>query len=152
MYHEVGNPTLRPQFTNTVELGHKLNWAKGNLYTAIYHKATDATITRIATIVPGNTIIYNIFQNAGKSAGTGVEMTLQQGVTPWLSFNTSATLYQSIINAFTVENRYPVPTVYSMDEQRITSGNLKLNGMFKLPKQSDIQLSAIYLAPDIIPH
>ncbi|MEJ7780690.1 MAG: TonB-dependent receptor [Daejeonella sp.] len=148
---KVGNPTLRPQFTDRIELGHKLNWAKGNLYSALYYLATDATITRIGTIVPGNTIIYNIFQNAGKSSSSGAEITLQQEINSWLSFNTSAALYKSTINAFSVENRYPVPTIYSMNEQQITSGNLKLNGMFKLPKQTDIQLSAIYLAPDIIP-
>lgn len=148
---KVGNPTLRPQFTDRIELGHKLNWTKGNLYSAVYYLATDATITRIGTIVPGKTIIYNIFQNAGKSSSTGAELTLQQEINSWFSFNTSAALYQSMINAFSVENRYPVPIVYSMNEQRITSGNVKLNGMLKILKQTDIQFSAIYLARDILP-
>ncbi len=148
---KVGNPTLRPQFTDRFELGHRLSWTEGSLYTAAYHTGTDATITRIGTIVPGNTIIYNIFQNAGKSSNTGAEMTLQQSLTPWLKVNTSAALYRNTINAFTIENIYPVPTVYSMKEQRITSGNVKVNGMFKLPKQTDLQISAVYLAADIIP-
>lgn len=148
---KVGNPTLRPQFTDRVELGYKLTWKTGNLYSAVYHLNTDATITRIGTIVPGNTIIYNIFQNAGKSAGTGTEITLQQELSPWFTFNASAALYRNSFDAFTIENKYPVPTIYSMNEQQITSGNAKLNGMFKLPEQTDIQLSAIYLARDIIP-
>jgi outer membrane receptor protein involved in Fe transport len=148
---KVGNPTLRPQFTDRIELGYKLNWRAGNLYGAVYHLNTDATITRIATIVPGNTIIYNIFQNAGKSASTGAELTLQQQLSPWFTFNTSAALYRSSFDAFSIENKYPVPTRYSMNAQKITSGNAKLNGMFKLPKQTAIQLSAIYLARDIIP-
>ncbi|MES3016608.1 MAG: TonB-dependent receptor [Bacteroidota bacterium] len=148
---KVGNPTLRPQFTDRFELGHRISWTEGSLYTAAYHTATDATITRIGTIVPGNTIIYNIFQNAGKSSNTGAEMTLQQSLTPWLKVNTSAALYRNTINAFTIENIYPVRTVYTMNEQQITSGNVKLNGMFKLPKRTDLQLSAVYLAADIIP-
>lgn len=148
---KVGNPTLRPQFTDRIELGYKLTWKTGNLYSAVYHLNTDATITRIGTIVPGNTIIYNIFQNAGKSASTGTEVTLQQELSSWFTFNTSAALYRSSFDAFTIENKYPVPTIYSMRAQQITSGNAKLNGMFKLPKQTDIQLSAIYLAADIIP-
>ena len=148
---KVGNPTLRPQFTDRIEMGYKLSWKTGNLYGALYHLATDATITRIGTIVPGKSIIYNIFQNAGKSANTGTEITFQQELSPRVSFNTSAALYRSSFEAFTIENKYPVPTVYTMNAQQITSGNAKLNGMFKLPKQTDIQLSAIYLAPDLIP-
>ena len=148
---KVGNPTLRPQFTNTFELGHRLNWTKGNVYTAVYHKVIDATITRIATAVPGSTILYNIFQNAGRSYNTGAELVLQQELANWFSFNTSIAVYQNTIKAFSITNQYPVPTVYHMDEEKITSGNAKVNTMFKLPKQTQLQLSAVYLAKDIVP-
>jgi len=148
---KVGNPTLRPQFTNTVELGYRLNWKKGNIYSSLYHKMINATITRIATQVPGNTILYNIFQNAGRSYQTGGEVVLQQELAPWYSFNTSAAIYKNKINAFTITNRYPVPTVYNMAEESITSGNFKLNNMFKLKGQAQIQFSGVYLAKDIIP-
>ncbi|SKB40009.1 outer membrane beta-barrel protein [Daejeonella lutea] len=148
---KVGNPTLRPQFTDRFELGNKRSWSGGSLYTALYHTATEATITRIGTIVPGNTIIYNIFQNAGSSANTGGELSLQQQLNSWWNFNTSAALYRNKIDAFTIENRYPVPTTYTMAEQQITSGNIKLNNMFKLPGQADLQIAMVYLAPDIIP-
>ncbi|RDC55654.1 TonB-dependent receptor [Pedobacter chinensis] len=148
---KVGNPTLRPQFTNTIELGYRLNWTKGNIYSSLYHKMIDATITRIATQVPGNAILYNIFQNAGRSYQTGGEIVLQQELAPWYSFNTSAAIYRNKINAFTITNRYPVPTVYHMAEESITSGNFKLNNMFKLKGQTQIQLSGVYLAKDIIP-
>jgi outer membrane receptor protein involved in Fe transport len=148
---KVGNPTLRPQFTNTVELGYRLNWKKGNIYSSLYHKMINATITRIATQAPGNTILYNIFQNAGRSYQTGGEIMLQQELSPWYSFNTSVAIYRNKINAFTVTNRYPVPTVYSMVEESITSGNVKLNNLFKLKDQTQIQFSGVYLAKDVIP-
>ncbi len=148
---KVGNPTLRPQFTNTLEFGHRLTWKKGSLYSAVYHKMIDATITRIATAVPGSTILYNIFQNAEKSYQTGVELSLQQELAPWFSFNTSAAIYHNKINAFTITNKYPVPTTYAIGEESITSGNVKLNTLFKLKGQTQIQLSSIYLAKDIIP-
>jgi outer membrane receptor protein involved in Fe transport len=148
---KVGNPTLRPQFTKSVELGHKLSWGKGSVYSAVYHKMVDATITRIATVVPGNTLIYNIFQNAGKSRNTGGEVSYHQELTTWFSFNTSAALYKNTINAFTITNKYPVLTTYTMPRESITSWNTKLNGMFKLPKKTELQFSMIYLAPDIIP-
>ncbi len=148
---KVGNPTLRPQFTNTFEMGYKVKWAKGNIYASVYHKITDATITRIGTIVPGNTIIYNIFQNAGKSNATGSELILQQELSPSVSFNASAAVYRNTIQAFSIQNKYPVPTVYSMPEESVVSGNVKLNGSFKLPGKTEWQFAVVYLAPDIIP-
>ena len=38
-----------------------------------------------------------------------------------------------------------------MPRESIASWNAKLNGMFKLAKKTDLQFSAVYLAPDIIP-
>ncbi len=148
---KVGNPTLRPQFSNSFELGYRHRRGKGSISTSLYHRITDATITRIATIVPGNTIIYNIFQNAGRSTATGTEVIFQQELSPAVSFNMSAALYRNTIHAFSVQNKYPVPTVYAMPEESITSGNAKLNASFKLPAKAEFHFSALYLAPDIIP-
>lgn len=148
---KVGNPTLRPQFTKNIELGYKLSWNKGSIFAAAYHKMTDATITRIATLAPDSKLIYNIFQNAGNSHNTGSELSYQQELAPWLSINANAAIYRNTIDAFVIENKYPVPTVYTGAKESITSWNSKLNGIFKLPKKTDLQLSAVYLAPDIIP-
>lgn len=148
---KVGNPALRPQFTNTIELGYKRNLQKGSAYAALYHRIIDGTITRIATQVPGNIILYNVFQNAGRSYNTGGEFVLQKNQAKWFSFNTSVAVYKNTINAFTVENKYPVPSVYSSAKETLTSGNFKVNALFHFPRQFDVQLSSIYLAPDLIP-
>jgi outer membrane receptor protein involved in Fe transport len=148
---KVGNPALRPQFTHTIELGYKNNFSNGNLYSALYHRIIDGTITRIATQVPGNPILYNVFQNAGRSYNTGLEIVLQQNVSKSVSFNASGSVYRNTINEFTVQNKYPVPTVYSSETENATSGNVKFNALFHLPKQFELQVTGIYLAPDIIP-
>jgi len=148
---KVGNPGLRPQFTNSIELGYKTNLSKGYYYAAIYHRSTNGTITRIATQAPPSTLIYTVFQNAGHSSNTGIEMVFQQNFSKTFSFNSNANIYRNIINAFTVENKYPVPSTFTAGKEGITSGNVKLNGIFHLPKKTDVQLTAIYLAPDIIP-
>jgi len=148
---KVGNPALKPQFTTSYELGYKTNLAKGFLYTALYHRSTNGTITRIATQVPPSTLIYTVFQNAGRSSSTGTELVLHHEFGPRISFNTNINLYHNVIDAFSVENKYPVPSVFIGDKQLFTSGNIKLNGIFRLVKQTDLQLTGIYLAPDIIP-
>ncbi|MEZ4772631.1 MAG: outer membrane beta-barrel family protein [Bacteroidia bacterium] len=148
---KVGNPALSPQFTHSFELGYKTGWESGYFYAAAFHRFTDGTITRIASTVPGSNLIYAIFQNAGRSYNTGVEMVLAQDVAPWYSFNLNLTAYRNQIDAFTVENLYPAPNTFTAEKQEIISGNAKLNNILHLPGRVDLQISAVYLAPDLIP-
>ncbi|GGD73533.1 TonB-dependent receptor [Emticicia aquatilis] len=148
---KVGNPALRPQFTNSIELGYKAKWDKNTFYTALYHKMSDGTITRISSIVPNSTLIYAIFQNAGKSYNSGVEMVFSKEVSSKFSFNLNLNAYHNQINAFSVLNKYPVQNVFSAEKQEIFSGNVKLNSTMHLSNGIDGQISVAYLAPDIIP-
>ncbi|EAZ94824.1 hypothetical protein FBBAL38_10307 [Flavobacteria bacterium BAL38] len=148
---KVGNPALRPQFTNSIELGYKKNWEKGSLYNAIYHRFADGTITRISSTVPPSNLIYATFQNVNKSYNTGIEMVLAQEISKLYAFNINLNAYRNQIDAFTVENKYPTTHTFSADKQEIYSGNIKLNNTFHFPKNIDVQLTGIYLAPDIIP-
>lgn len=148
---KVGNPALRPQFTNSVELGYKSSWSKGYIYTAAYYKISNGTITRISSTVAGSPIIYAVFQNVNKSYNSGVEIVFSQDVSKKFSFNININGYHNRIGGFTVLNKYPSPNTFTAAAQQIFSGNAKVNGIFHLPKSVDVQLTAIYLAPDIIP-
>jgi outer membrane receptor protein involved in Fe transport len=148
---KVGNPALKPQFTNSFELGYKTTWKKGYFYAAAYHRMADATITRISTTIPGSSLIYAIFQNVNKSNNTGIEMVLTQEVAKWYSFNLNLNGYHNRIDAFTVNNLYPVAHTFSASAQEIYSGNTKFNNTFHFKKDIDAQITAIYLAPDLIP-
>lgn len=148
---KVGNPALRPQFTNSIELGYKNTWDKGYFYTALYHRFADGTITRISSTAPGSNLIYAIFQNAGKSYNTGLEAILDQKISGAYSINLNGNIYRNQINAFTVQNLYPVPNTFSADRQSAISGNLKLNNIFRFAAGWNAQVAAVYLAPDIIP-
>jgi outer membrane receptor protein involved in Fe transport len=148
---KVGNPGLRPQFTSSVELGYKTAWNAGYFYSALYHKAAQATITRIGSIVPGSTLIYNVFQNAGNSRNTGFEVVLSQNLATWATLNLNLNGYQNTIDAFTVVNQYPVENTFTAEKQQLVSGNVKFNGLFHLPRKVEAQLTAIYLAPDLVP-
>jgi outer membrane receptor protein involved in Fe transport len=148
---KVGNPGLRPQFTNSVELGYKSSLKKGYFFASLYGKSANGTITRISSTVPGSNLIYAIFQNAGKSYTTGVELTFSADVAKWYSFNLNGNIYYNRIDAFTVINQYPVTNTFTAAEQEIYSGTAKLNNTFHFSNGIDAQLTAIYLAPDLIP-
>jgi outer membrane receptor protein involved in Fe transport len=148
---KVGNPGLRPQFTNSFEVGYKTNWNNGYVYTAVYHKQMDATITRIGSIVSGSNLIYNIFQNAGKSHSSGFEIILSQTTGNWATFTLNLNGYQNVVEAFEVVNKYPEENAFKAEKQKLFSGSAKVNGLFHLPRKFDIQFSSVYLAPDIVP-
>lgn len=148
---KVGNPTLRPQFTTSAELGYKTTWPRGSFYAAVYHRMIEGTITRIATQAPGSVLLYNVFQNAGRSWNTGGEFVWQQTVSKRLSLSANANVYRNTFGAFSVVNQYPVPTTYSAKQQRLISGNFKVNAAVKLPGNWETQISSVYLAPDLLP-
>jgi outer membrane receptor protein involved in Fe transport len=148
---KVGNPALQPQFTNSLELGFKTSWTKGYFYSAAYHRFVNGTITRIGSTVGGSNIIYNIFQNAGKSYNSGLEVIFTQKPAYWYDLNLNVNVYRNQINAFTVQNLYPMPNTFSAAQDNVISGNVKLNQSFKMKKSFDAQLTATYLAADIIP-
>jgi outer membrane receptor protein involved in Fe transport len=148
---KVGNPGLKPQFTNALELGFKTSWEHGYFYVAGYHRFAESTITRISSTVPNSTLIYAIFQNAGKSFTSGLEWVFSENVSDWYSFNVNLNAYHNQINAFTVQNLYPEPNTFSAAQQEVWSGNVKWNNMFRLQKGFEAQITTIYLARDIIP-
>lgn len=148
---KVGNPALRPQYTNTAELGYKTNTNKGFLFSSVYYKWMNATITRIGSTVPGSTLIYNVFQNAGKSHQAGLEVLYSQNLEKWGTINLNLNGYRTVIDSFSVINHYPVERPYSAAREHIFSGNIKLSTTIRLPHSTELQLVAIYQAPDLVP-
>lgn len=148
---KVGNPALRPQFTNTLELGFRHSQEKGYLQFSIFHKSTDGTIARIATTAPGSNLIYAVFQNADESYSNGAELVYAKTLTPWFKTSLNGTVYHNTIDAFEVNSLYPVAQRFTIPTQKAFSGNLKSNNSFELSKSCSAQLTAVWLAPDIIP-
>ncbi|HEX2845528.1 MAG TPA: TonB-dependent receptor [Chitinophagaceae bacterium] len=148
---KVGNPALRPQFTNNYELGYRTGWNSGYLFSSVYHKRMKGTITRIGSVVPGSDLIYNIFQNAGKSYSTGIELLLSQNIDRWLTLNINMNGYQNIIDSFSVLNKYPSENLFTAAKEDIFSGNIKFNALLHFANKIEGQFTAIYQAPDLVP-
>lgn len=148
---KVGNPALKPQFTNTLELGYKTNIPGGYFYSALYHRFANGTITRISSTVPGSNLIYAIFQNVNRSYNSGVELLFSKEVSKSFTYNLNVNTYRNQLNGFTVLNLYPVRNTFTADRESMISGSFKVNAIAHLKNKVDLQVSAIYLAKDIIP-
>ena len=77
-----------------------------------------------------------------RSYNTGIELVFSKDFGKWYVLNLNVNAYHNQINAFTVENKYPVAHSFSANQQEIFSGNLKFNNTFHLKNTFDIQLMA----------
>jgi outer membrane receptor protein involved in Fe transport len=147
----MGNPNLQPQFTQSVELGFRQSWDGGYLYSAAYHRMSTDILTKIITEVPSSNLLAEVDQNADKGQNTGIELVFNQQLGSKLRLNANGNIYRNKIGAFSIVNAYPSNISYTGEEQSIVAGNAKLNLIAKLPKDTELQVTGIYLAPDIIP-
>jgi hypothetical protein len=142
-----GNPNLKPQFTNTVELTYEKSFDRSNsLVATAYFKNTNDLITRYQTLVYDSAlsreILINTYVNANSSYIYGLEFTSTNSVKKWLTFNTSLNLYQSSINGENIEG--------DLTNSQF-SWFVKLNATFKLPLNFTLQLNADYQSRTTVP-
>lgn len=148
---KVGNPALQPQYSSSFELGYKTSYSDGSVYASAFHRIVDGTITRIATQVPGSPLLYNVFQNAGRSASTGAEVVWQHSLAPTIQVSANASVFRRVVDAFSVVNLYPQPVTFSAPREALTSGNAKATLLMLLPGAWQLQAAGVYLAPDLFP-
>jgi outer membrane receptor protein involved in Fe transport len=133
-----GNPDLRPEFTNSLELAWQKTFNRKNtLITSLYYKGTNNLITRFQfrdSTLEGSPVI-STFENANSSYAYGVEITSQNSFTKWLDVSLNVNVYNSHINGTNLQSNLS-------NEQ--FSWFTKLNGTFRLPKNFSIQLSGDY--------
>jgi outer membrane receptor protein involved in Fe transport len=100
---KVGNPYLRPQFTNTFELAYKLRWNSGSISLAGYHRSIKDPFTRIYSIDSTNTtyhIVNKIYSNVGSAVNSGLELILNQSLTKFWKLTGSINWYKNTIRAY----------------------------------------------------
>ena len=76
---KVGNPYLRPQFTQTYEIRGETQIADASLTASLFHRDISDPFMRIYAIDPTNTayeIINKIFHNTGHATNTGCPVVL----------------------------------------------------------------------------
>jgi len=142
-----GNPDLRPEFTNSVELSYqKIFKNKDNFLTTLYYKNTNDLITsfqeKFTSPVNGKQYVINTYTNANSSYVTGLEMIMKNKITKWWDLTTNLNLYTSKIDL-------DDPTQPEIDQFASWFG--KINNTFKLPKNFSIQLSGEYNSKTVLP-
>lgn len=142
----VGNPNLKPEFTNSLELSYQKTFTnRDNFIASLYYKNTNNLITRFLTRdtdpVSGEFIYTNTYINANSSYITGLELVSKNKITKWWDLTSNLNLFTSKID---------IDDPSQTDQDQFASWFAKMNNTFKLPKNFTFQLSGEYQSKTVL--
>jgi hypothetical protein len=146
---KVGNPYLRPQLTQVVELGVGRGWTDGSVTVSGYHRdITDAfqRIYAIDTSNPNYDIVNRLYENVGRATQTGLEVVADQQLAgPW-RISASAHWYVHDIDSLQTTLFFPTTRPFSLASSRDDTWDFTVNNRFGFSGGQEIQLSFINYA------
>ncbi|MDR0294793.1 MAG: outer membrane beta-barrel family protein [Prevotellaceae bacterium] len=144
---KIGKPSLRPQYTQNVELAHRWMWNSGSLYTALYFKNIQQPFSRIYLLDPGNSEITILAQdNVERAINTGIELSVEQSVSKWWNISASFNVYQNTIFAHSGTFSFPSPQNYTVAKRTDAPMFVKMSNRIKLPWNVQMELSGVYFS------
>lgn len=135
-----GNPNLKPEFTNSLELSYQNVFAKGhNLLTSVYFKRSEDLITRYQFLeyndLFNDTVVVSSYANSNSSMAYGFEFTLKNTFWEKVELTSNWNFYNSVIDAENIES--------GLKNEQFT-WFVKENLNVKLPLNFTVQLSGSY--------
>jgi len=127
-----GNPDLKPQFTNSYELGYLQRFKGGSLNaTVFYRKVNDMIIRYLENDANDPRIVNQMWANYDDSESYGFELSANCKPLKWWSFNSGFDIFS---NKFYLGNK----------ETRGTPWNFRINNNFKLLDNLSLQNFFMY--------
>ncbi|MEJ5301830.1 MAG: TonB-dependent receptor [Bacteroidales bacterium] len=133
-----GNPSLKPEYSNSLELGYTLQLGNTTLSPSVYYRNTSGVISRIMTVYPNGTS-FTTFRNQNKAEAYGLEFIVTQQVLQWWRLNGNFSYFHSALMG---------PDVTG-DNSSSNSWTLRFMSMMMIPGVFDLQLSFNYNSPVI---
>ena len=148
----VGNPALKPEFTNSFELNYSKSLGSGHsLLTSAYFKQTNNLITNYQSrqynvpLPDGklDSAMVISYINANSSRSYGLEITSKNPLAKWANVTTNLNFYNARIDNSGIDENLGVNDRWAFFG--------KINFDFKLPANFTIQLSGDYQSRTLVP-
>lgn len=118
-----GNPYLRPEYTDALELNYIKNWDNHMLSASLYYRMTNGVSQRISYL-DGNTL-YSTFNNVTDSRRAGTELVGKNRLFGWLDLTTTVNLYYYNLDGFEYRGtEYKGSSDFSWDARVIANAML----------------------------
>ena len=143
-----GNPDLKPEFTNSLEVSYSKTYnGSNNFLASVYFKQTNDLITTYLTQdinpITGKEDIISTFINANSAYSYGTEFTSINYIKKWWDLTANINIYNSKINTTNISSTTSQPALWSWFG--------KINNNFKIQKGWTIQLSGDYQSKTNLP-
>ena len=93
-----GNPYLKPELANALELSHQRSWQKHSFTTTAFFRETTGVISRIRTL-QADGVTHTIYANAASSTNYGLELAGSATAQAWWRLNGSLSGYRTRTSA-----------------------------------------------------
>ena len=151
---KVGNPFLRPQLTDAYEFGVRRSWNSGSASTSVYRRDTSDAFLRILAIDSSNPnydIVNRIYENAGSSHQTGVEVLVEQDLSDDWSASASLNWFTNEIDALETTLFFPTRRPFSLAASEDDTWDVTLNNQLRLPGNAELLIAYIYYGRRNVP-
>lgn len=132
-----GNPELSPEYANSFEISDLQYLPQGSLNFTLFYRYTTDIITRITQMVDTNRTMTT-YKNLNRSNNIGFEAIWNQNFFNWLKINLNFSYFFMDINGV---QQYNIPS------RKSRSWNVKLNSVFNVSKDIDLQVNFSYESP-----
>lgn len=136
-----GNPDLKPEYTNSYEIGMMKRFGTGRSFISadVFRRVTNNKIDRTETLGEDG-IFYMRTDNFDKDYSTGLEVTGNLSVQKWLIVNANVNMFHYRITGDLNGN--------SIDRESTNWGG-RLNTTFKFTENSRLQLTGFFRGPSV---
>ena len=147
--YRIGNPNLRPEYVNALELGHQVTLGQTSLTSTLFWRQTNQALQSIRGIDTAATrrsgqpyfITRTGYQNFGHTNTFGLELAVNQPLTKWWKLAANGSFYRNEVTSFSGDGQ----------NRRGLTGTARLLSTFTPAKALDVQLTGTYRAPILTP-
>jgi outer membrane receptor for ferrienterochelin and colicin len=138
----IGNPDLKPEYVNSLELGSRFSAEKSSIKVSAYYRHINQAISRVKSATNDSALLVT-FMNLDHANLLGGELSFSVYAFKWWQINTNANLfYTKLIGAYG-------PNTINRSHTAWTGS---FNNQFKLPWNLQMQLNFYYKSelPDVL--
>lgn len=142
--YRIGNPELKPEFRNMVELNYNKIFTKGSYLGSLYFRYDEQPITDVAyPSIEDPTVLINTTVNGENSLKYGLENTFK--ITPFKNFDATfnGNVFYIYLKGLVVPTEPPV-------EAEGMAFNAKAVLSYKFPKSITLQVNGSYESPKVL--
>lgn len=129
-----GNPYLKPEYVNSIELGYIKYFASSSFSTSVFYRDTKNVINRVTTATDSG-FTYTTYENLSNSKSYGAELIYAGDITKWWNINANGSYFRTVLD---------IGNINGISDNSNYTWNGKINSNIKIPKILEIQMSYNY--------